>query len=319
VTENGESSIGRRVEALTGRRIDGRPRIWQDTSQYMEICGGMIVRLAGVDYYVTGEANEGRFGIDEQPKFWVKYAVDLNNGRKKVLKFVFREQLQSRLGPYLLLGSRSAEKEARVLDLVRGHPNFMQGVPVTDVAGNLVRVIDFIRGPSVYRYLRNLEMDHERYFHEALPPIMRKLLEAFDAVAFLWQKAEQHGDIRNDHILIDPETANYVWIDFDYEVDHPDYDIWCLGNVLTCVIGKGNHYFNEIRKDPARYPAAAETSSLSTDDALFFFKHRVANLRKLFPYIPEKLGRILLRFSSVTPSLYESVQSLTDDLREVYP
>lgn len=319
MTQNGESWIGRRVEALTGRRVEDHLRIWEDTSEYMEICGGMIVRLAGVDYYVTGEASEGRFGIEDQPKFWVKYAVDLKSGCKKVLKFVFREEFQSRLGPYLLLGSRSAEKEARILARINGHPNFMQGVPLRDVAGNLVRVIDFVRGPSIYRYLRNLDMDHETYFYRALPSIMNKLLEAFDAIAFLRGEGEQHGDIRNDHILIDRETGKYVWIDFDYQMSHPDYDIWCLGNVLTYVVGKGNHYFREIRNNPADYPRTPETLSLSETDSLLFFKHRVANLRKLFPYIPEPLSGILMRFSSGTPRLYDRVESLTEDLRGVFP
>jgi len=320
MTGNGHSAIIKRVKELTGRRIDGRPQIWEDTSQYMGICGGMIIRLAGTDYYVTGEANEGRFGIEEQPKFWVKYAVDLNSGSKKVLKLVFREEIESaRIGPHRVRGSRSAAKEARVLDMVRGHPNFMQGVSFADAAGNLVRVVDFVRGPSIYSYLRNLDTDHRTYFFETLPSIMRSLLEAFDAISFLREHAEQHGDIRNDHILIDPETGKYVWIDFDYEMSNPDYDIWCLGNVLTCVVGKGNHYFNEIQKNPAAYPPNAETDSLCSADSLFLFKHRVADLRKLFPYIPEKLGRILLRFSSGTPLFYDSVRSLIDDLGEVYP
>jgi hypothetical protein len=83
----------------------------------------------------------------------------------------------------------------------------MQGVSVTDVAGNLVRVIDFVRGPSIYRHLRNLDLDHETYFHQALPSVMTKLLETFDALAFLRQKGEQHGDVRNDHILIERDTG----------------------------------------------------------------------------------------------------------------
>lgn len=314
-----DREIEQRVEDVTGRRISGPLRIWEDTSQYMGICGGMIIRLAGNDYFVTGEANEGRFGIEDQPKYWVKYAVDLKSGRKKVLKLVFQEESRIRCGPHLLFGSRSAEKEARVLDVVRGHPSFMQGIHVTDVAGNLVRVIDFVPGPSVYHHLRHLEMDHKSYFHQALPSIMKRLLEAFDAIAFLRQRGEQHGDIRNDHILIHPETGKYVWIDFDYQMSHPDYDIWCLGNVLTNVVGKGSHYFHQIRNDPAAYPSAAETSSLCEKDALLFFKHRIANLRKLFPYIPEQLNRILLRFSSGSPALYDRVESLTDDLRGLYP
>jgi hypothetical protein len=147
---------------------------------------------------------------------------------------------------------------------------------------------------------------------------MEKLLRAFDAVAFLRQKGEQHGDIRNDHILIERGTGNHVWIDFDYQMSNPDYDIWCLGNVLCYVVGKGNHYFHEIRNNSIGYPPTPETLSLCEEDALLFFGHRVANLRKLFPYLPQELNAILMRFSARTPSLYDRIESLTDDLRGVF-
>jgi hypothetical protein len=81
-------------------------------------------------------------------------------------------------------------------------------------------------------------------------------------------------------------------------MSNPDYDIWCLGNVLTYVVGKGNHYFHEIRNNPVSYPPTPETLSLCENDALLSFRHRVANLRKLFPYIPQRLSAILMRFSS---------------------
>ena len=42
----------------------------------MSIDGGDVLRLAGNDYLVLGNAREGRFGIDDQPKFWVKSAIE---------------------------------------------------------------------------------------------------------------------------------------------------------------------------------------------------------------------------------------------------
>jgi hypothetical protein len=37
----------------------------------MSIDGGDVMRLAGNGYLVSGNAQEGRFGIDDQPKYWM--------------------------------------------------------------------------------------------------------------------------------------------------------------------------------------------------------------------------------------------------------
>jgi len=314
-----EDEIRHLVEEWTGKKVRGPLRVWDDTTHYFRIGGGSVVCLGGRYYYVTGDAREGRFGIEDQPKFWVKYAVDLERARKKVIKLVFHETLELHVGPHRFPGKRSPKKEARVLDVVRGQPGFMQGVSVKDTAGNLVRVIDFIPGPSLYGTLRDLDMDHEAYFHEELPGILAKLMKAFEGIEFLRRQGEHHGDIRNDHLLVEPDEGRYIWIDFDYGMRNPDYDLWCMGNVLTCVIGKGNHYFNEYQNGGFPAHGRDKAVALSPDDALLFFKHRIANLRKLYPYIPEKLGRILLRFSAGTPSLYPSIRALIHDVRDACP
>lgn len=311
-----EAEIRRRVHEVTGRTIYGVPAIWEDTTAFFRIGGGDVVRLAGRDYFVTGDATEGRFGIDDQPKYWVKYAVDLDTGTKKVLKLAFHEELEFRVGQRLFPGKRSAEKEARVLRKIRGHPHFMQGVSETDAAGNLVRVLDVVSGPSVYRLLRDLDLDHRSYLREVLPGVMVRLLEAFEAIDSLHGLGEHHGDIRNDHLIVDSNTGRYVWIDFDYEMTDPGYDIVCLGNILACVVGKGNHYFNEYRQPSGGAAAGGRGHDLTPDDALLFFRHRIANLRKLYPHIPETLGRLLLRFSVGGFSPYPSVRKLMDDVRD---
>jgi len=313
-----QERIKRRVLELTGRKVYGAPDVVEDTSSFFLINGGAVVRLQGRDYFVTGDASEGRFGIEDQPKHWVKYAVDLDTGCKKVLKLVFQEELAFQVGARTFPGKRSAQKEARVLRAVRGHPHFMQGFAAADTAGNLVRVIDFVDGPSVYRLLRELEMDHPAYFRRVLPALMGKLLEAFEAVAFLRQRGEHHGDIRNDHLLLERGTDRLVWIDFDYEMSDPDYDIVCLGNVLTCVLGKGNHYFKEYDR-PADGPGpegGARAPRLGPGDALMFYRHRIADLRKLFPYLPERMGRVLRRFSAGGFAPYPGVRALIEDVRD---
>ena len=46
------------------------------------------------------------------------------------------------------------------------------------------------------------------------------------------------------------------------------------------------------------------------------FHNRVANLRKIYPYIPERLNRILLHFSKGANRFYETTNQLLEDLGE---
>ena len=314
-----ESEIKERIEELTGRVMPGPLEIKEDTTQYMSIHGGMIVRLGGNDYLITGDATEGRFGIEDQPKFWVKYAVDLETGARKIIKLVFYEYFTSRVGPFLIKGSRNPQKEADVLDVVRGHPNFMQGRLVHDAVGNVVRVIDFVRGSNFYNYINDLEMDHETYFFNVLPAIMKNLVEAFEAIDFLARTGQHHGDVRTDHIIIEAQTGKYVWIDFDFEVSHADFDLWSLGSVLVVAVGKGRQNYQDVMQYPELYPAVKGKLVLYPDDFMLFHKNMIADLRKLFPYIPEKLNQILINFSEGSTFFYENISSLIEDIREVFP
>ncbi len=311
------AELKERIEHLSSRRV-GRepPRVFEDTSDYMSILGGSVLRLAGNDYFVLGDTREGRFGIDDQPKVWVKYALDLTSGEHKIIKLVFYEEFEMEYGFLRLRFRRSPEKESEVLDAVRGHDRFMQGDTVIDPAGNRVRVIDFIRGKSLYGVLRDLDVDHEQYVQEHLPGIMEQVIACIEALADLHRKGLHHGDVRNDHIISEAATGRFTWIDFDYHVNYSDYDVWSMGNVLTFVVGNGLHTFRGVQKEPERYPH--RTGALDDDDAILLSKHRVANLRKLFPYIPAKLNEVLLRFSCGASHFYEDLDSQIEDLRAVF-
>ena len=97
-----------------------------------------------------------------------------------------------------------------------------------------------------------------------------------------------HGDIRADHLIIKNETDIFVWIDFDFEVGNLIYDVFCLGNVLQQVVGKGRHSLHDIRLQPSNYPDF--NNSLTSSDMSLMFPHRVANLQKLYPYISSDRG-----------------------------
>jgi tRNA A-37 threonylcarbamoyl transferase component Bud32 len=306
-----------RIESLSNRRV-GRepPPIFEDTSSYMSILGGCVLRLGGNDYYVLGDTREGRFGIDDQPKVWVKYALDLTTGAHKIIKLVFYEEFEMEYGFLKLRFRRSPEKESEILESIRGHDRFMQGSTVIDPAGNRVRIIDFIRGKTLYGVLRDLEMDHEQYVHERLPGIMREVIACVEAMAELHRRGHHHGDVRNDHIIVEAGSGRYTWIDFDYEVNYSDYDVWSMGNVLTFVVGNGLHTFRSAKRDPRSYPG--QTGDLDEDDAILMSKHRIANLGKLFPYLSPELNEVLLRFSCGASQFYEDLDSQIADLRAVF-
>ena len=306
-----------RITALTRKPIWHEPRVFQDTSEFMSIEVGSVLRLAGRDYVVMGHGREGRFGLDEEPKFWAKIAMDLSTGERKIVKLVFHEAFTGRLGETLFHCERSPDKESRILEAVLGHPHFMQGKSVRDSIGNPVRIIDFIPGPSLYGYLRNMDMTHEAYYHRIFPGLMPRVIECIEAIAHLHRNGFHHGDIRADHILLSSETNQYVWIDFDYHISLPEYDLLCLGNVLQQVVGKGRHSVHDIRLSPAHYPEFKE--KLTETDMLLMFPHRVANLRKLFPHISTDVNDILMRFSAGSKDRYQDLSTLLSDLRSLFP
>ncbi len=308
--------LGNRISEICGRKIKRPPQIFEDTSSYMNIIGGSVVRIGGNDYYITTEAREDRFGVDDQPKYWVKYAFDLTSGARKIIKLVFYEEFVADIGMIHIRCKRNPEKEARILDAVRNNPRFMQGISITDPVGNLVRVIDRIPGRSMYKYLEDLEMPHEEYFSNHMPGIMREVIACIDALAKLQKQNLHHGDVRSDHIWIDKETDRFIWIDFDYEVSHTDYDLWSMGNLIIRVLGKGVHKLRDIERYPESYPFRRE--SVDSMDPVLLYNDRIANLRKLFPYIPEKLNDIAMRFSVGATEFYSDLEQLSSDLRESF-
>lgn len=311
-----EAELRDRIESLAERRVYGAVKIFEDSSAYMGIYGGSVLRLADNDYFVLGDTREGRFGIDDQPKFWVKYTVDLTTGERKIVKLVFQEQFTISMGLIRVRCTRNPLKESAILEIVRGHPRFMQGVTAVDRLGHQVRIIDQIRGRSLYERLEASDVAHEAYVEHELPGVMKELVGCIEAIGELHALGQHHGDIRNDHILVDTETGIYKWIDFDYQVNFADYDIWSMGNVLNYVVGKGMHTFREAQRNPSAYPHLRET--LDEGDGLALYKHRIANLGKLFPYLPDGLGEILSRFSLGTDRPYEDLASQARDLRAVF-
>ena len=126
-----------------------------------------------------------------------------------------------------------------------------------------------------------------------------------------------HGDIRNDHILIDDETGEFRWIDFDLYQNFDGFDALSLGKVLQFVVGMGMNTFREIHTC-GRFPTDT-VSSLQPADACIFYSNRLMNLRKIYPYISKRLNDILMRFSVSAKNYYATVNELIQDLYEAVP
>ena len=189
-----------------------RMKIITDTSDWMRINPGDVLRIGGKDYAIRGNVREPRFGIDDQPKYWVFSAIDLDSGKEKIIKTVFNEEFHAHIGILRIRCYRSPEKEGKVLDFVRDDSRFMQGITVYDEKENNVRIIDYIRGKSFFKFVPGIEKSHEQYYNEDLPAILNKLYESLLAICKLHDEGFCHGDIRSDHIIIESESEEYKWI-----------------------------------------------------------------------------------------------------------
>jgi hypothetical protein len=297
-------------------RVPGRVRI-KDTSDFFQVDYDDVVVLGGVPYLVRNNEREGRFGIEDQQKFWVKRAIDLKTGRIKILKWTFWETFTGRIGSLVFECVRSPLKEARILNIVRGRPDFMQGETFMDAAGNPLRIMDFIHGKSLEDITLTLGASHEDYFFNHYPGLLSEFITAVEAIAFLHAHGEKHGDLRRDHLLKDNATGRYRWIDFDYNYRHRankfSYDMFGLGNILIYITGRG-----DVTTHNLSHNAPDTLSGLDSDDLNIVFNYRVANLRKVYPYIPEPLNRVLLHFSAGASVYYLNTAELLADLKEAF-
>jgi len=300
---------------LPSHQVPDRFRVHHDTSDFFRVEYDDVAILGGVPFLIRHNAKEQRFGLDDEVKFWVKRAVDLQTGELKILKLVFYEKFMSRIGDIEFECFRSPRKEARILKLVGQHRNFMHGFSVEDEKGNLIRILDFIRGHPLSKYVGDMDMDHETYFYQTFPAVLANYMECVQAIRFIHEHGERHGDIRRDHILIDRESEVYRWIDFDYNYRHREnifgYDLFGLGNILAFLVGKGDVVLLDLHRQ--EHPAL---DRLSPEDVNIVFGNRVVNLKKVYPYIPETLNRVLMHFSRGTHVFYEHTNQLLEDLGE---
>jgi len=312
---NDKKKLARRISDIAGWNPPERFSLITDTSEWMRIVRGDVIRLQNHDFVIRGHGYESRFGIGDQPKYWVFNAFDLETGKHKILKMVFHEDFHVHIGIFKIHCYRSPEKEARVLEIVEGDERFMQGRTHSDAVGNMIRVIDYIPGETLFQYLFEIKKNHRDYFEQDLPGILRKLTGSIEAINFLHQQKTCHGDIRNDHIIIETETGRFRWIDFDLNQNVADYDVWSIGYIINYAVGKGITTFKAVFKDKD-VPDSIK-ASLGPEDASGFFEYRIMNLKKLYPYIPENLSNILRHFTFKPEAYYENMDQLLEDYHKM--
>ena len=280
-----------------------------DTSEFMRIGHGDVIELANRHFLVLRDEAERRFGL-EDPKFWVKRCRCLESGQRNILKMVFHESFPMTIGSMMVTCTRSPRKEVRILDMVRGDDRFMQGVTIVDTAGNPVRILDVVAGKRLDEKIEDLEMPHREYFHELFPDILARFIESCEAIRWLHGHGEKHGDVRRDHLYVRYDTGRYCWIDFDYTFDFQEspfgLDLFGLGNIIQFLVGMGQP---TIQSAPPEIQAR-----IVPEDCSIMFPNRIVNLRKMYPYIPEALNNVLMRFSPAANIFYDTADELIGDL-----
>lgn len=315
-----EEFTGNRIRELIANhvpsaRVPRKVNIITDTSDFFRVEYDNVVILENRPYLIRNNKCEGRFGVCDQPKFWVKSAIDLYSGDSKIIKMVYHERFKTSVGDLTFDCVRSPRKEARILDLVKGHPYFMQGFSTMDSAGNIIRIIDYISGKTIADYILHLGNNHEEYFYNYFPVILDEFIELVEAIKFIHEHNEKHGDIRRDHIIKDKNNDTCRWIDFDFNYMHKEsmfsYDLFGLGNILTYLTGKGDITLQTLKKDNQLI-----FENLTFEDLNIVYQNRIVNLKKIYPYIPSSLNFILLHFSAGAYVFYDNALQLIYDLME---
>lgn len=66
-------------------------RIIEDTTEFMDLDKDDVILLDNVPYLVLRNEKEIGFGLDNEPKYWVKRVTDLKSGRLQIVKLEYIE------------------------------------------------------------------------------------------------------------------------------------------------------------------------------------------------------------------------------------
>ncbi len=80
------------------QNIPDKFSIITDTSDFFRVEYNDVLLLENSMFWIKGYEKEGRFGLDDEPKYWVRRAIDLSDGSTKILKLVFHEEFETKVG-----------------------------------------------------------------------------------------------------------------------------------------------------------------------------------------------------------------------------
>ena len=155
------------------------------------------------------------------------------------------------------------------------------------------------------------------YSSKRFPGILKSFMECIEAIRFIHQHGDKHGDIRRDYIPIDRPTRstagsistliNGTGKIFTVTISLASVTFWYFWPVREIC------WFRNWRKKP---PSLAGTQARGCH---IVFNNRVANLKKIYHYILKTLNRVLMHFLKNTYWFYEHSAQLLDDLGEFKP
>src|SRR5512134_3402558 len=97
--EFGKEDLREMIARWVGQeRAPAQIRVITDTSDFFRVDYDDVVILGRRPYLIRNNEREGRFGIDDEQKFWVKRAVDLADGVSKIMKLTFHERFIAKVG-----------------------------------------------------------------------------------------------------------------------------------------------------------------------------------------------------------------------------
>ena len=114
------------ADYLGSKNVPRRFRIITDTSDFFKVDYNDVVILAGVPYLMRNYTKEGRFGLDDEPKYWVRKAVNLETREVKIIKLTKRRRNVVVSRRKLLEEQRAGEQQQDGKD--QGGPQPGQGV-----------------------------------------------------------------------------------------------------------------------------------------------------------------------------------------------
>jgi len=149
------------------------------------------------DYEIGKQIGQGAYGV-------VKEAFNKNTNEKFAAKIYDKYRL---LDP---TRKKCVGREIFILKKI-AHPNIVKLYETIDTQKQLLLILEFCKGKSLYSYLKS--RDTKRFDEEEAKYILKQLVSA---ILYCHQHNISHRDIKMENILIDTKSSTIKIIDFGF-------------------------------------------------------------------------------------------------------